>query len=132
LSGGISIGISTDGTLGGTSLFGQVQANGLVGTGIFAGVGIQGGGGATDGRLQSNSSIDPYAESNYALGAGMGASAIFNEDGSVASGSMYGKFFPGDGLGAMGAAGVAATTTGVTPTFAEMIGAVRKALNCRQ
>ena len=111
VSGGQSVGISTDGTFSGTSVFWQSQANGLVGGGIFGGVGLSGGISTTDGPLDSGTTISPYFEANAGFGKGAGIGVPLGPDGMPSGVSGYGRIFPGTGLGIMAGGGVSVTTT---------------------
>src|SRR5262249_31872013 len=52
VGGGAALGMSTDGTILGTSFFGQVQANGMIGVGAYAGIGLLPGGAYSQGAPQ--------------------------------------------------------------------------------
>jgi RHS repeat-associated protein len=116
VSGGAGLGISTDGTLSGTSVYGQVQANGLVGGGIFAGVGIQGNVGHSDGPMPSGTTLTPYVEANVGIGKGAGVSANLDPNGGISGGSGSVRGFPGTGAGVMVGGGISTTSTWVSPT----------------
>jgi len=94
----------------------QFQANGMVGAGIFGGVGVQGSAGTTDGRMPSGTETTGYYEANVALGEGSGFGVNFDSSGVTGvSGSVRG--FPGTGFGAMAGFGGSTTTTFVSPSF---------------
>ncbi len=120
LSGGTGFGISTDGTLGGTSIYGQVQANGLVGAGVFGGVGVQGNFGNSDGPMTSGTTVSPYFEANAGAGGGAGVSGNLDPNGRLSGGSGSVRGFPGTGLGVMAGGGVSTTTTWVSPTLSQI------------
>lgn len=77
----MNVGISTDGTLSGTSPYIQVQVNGMASAGAYAAVGGGVGVSHTNGPLTSGSSNGGYAELDAGFGASGGANFSLNDDG---------------------------------------------------
>ncbi len=123
-SGGTAAGISTDGTLCGTSAYLSFQANALVGGGIFGGVGVNAGTSVTDGPMQSGYSVSPYVEVNAGLLVATGFSTTFNETGEPTGVSGYGRGVAGVGVGLMAAGGASLTTNVVSPPLGDLLSSV--------
>ncbi|CAG4898087.1 hemagglutinin repeat-containing protein [Paraburkholderia gardini] len=115
--GGVNVGISTDGTLGGTSPYIQFQANGMVSAGVYAGVGGSLGRSTTNGPLTSGVSTGGYVELDGGFGAAAGANFSINDDKTIGGigGALPMSAFPGIGFGAGIGAGKSTTTTIVVP-----------------
>ncbi|AVQ84980.1 hypothetical protein C4F17_28385 [Variovorax sp. PMC12] len=126
IGGGAGIGVSTDGSLRGTSFFGQVQANGMVGVGAYAGIGLAPGISRSDGPPARgwSTSTAGYFEAD----AGMGVSGGFGgtiDDNAKISGGTAGipvRIIPGVGYGAAAGVGVTTSTTYTSRTIGDMLG----------
>lgn len=143
VSGGAGLGISVPDQINSfsdlldTQIFVKVQANGLVGSGLYAGVGVDLGVGSSDGPLPvgaSEQSIAVHVEGNVGWGAAVGLSADFAKGGSSVDGLQnLGQRPPasmkagkaGAGFGIMAAGGVSTTTTIATPSIGEMYKAAK-------
>jgi filamentous hemagglutinin len=82
-SGGVNVGISTDGTFSGTSTYIQVQADGMASAGAYAGVSGSVGISHTNGPLLSGSSTGGYAELDGGFGPSGGANFSINDNGTI-------------------------------------------------
>ncbi|WCM22953.1 hypothetical protein NDK50_33805 [Paraburkholderia bryophila] len=120
--GGWNVGVSTDGTLSGTSPYIQAQANGMASAGAYAGVSGSVGISHTNGPLTSGSSTGGYAEVDAGFGPSGGASFSINDDGTIGGvgGSEPIKVFPGAGFG--GGVGLSTTFTFVLPSLNDILG----------
>ncbi|MBC3919506.1 hypothetical protein H8L32_18610 [Undibacterium sp. CY18W] len=121
--GGATFGITTDGTISGTSLFLTEQVNAMVGVGAYAGVGAAPYAGRTDGPMTSSSgSVSGYAEADLGTGpAAFSGAVAADKDGNWgANGSGPVKAIPGVGLGAAVGVGVSYSSTQVSPSFGEI------------
>jgi len=125
VGGGTAFGISTDGTLLGTSFFGQVQGNGMIGVGAFAGIGLAPGVSISDGPPTRgwSSSTSGYFEADAGLGVSVGLAGAIDNNANI-SGVSAGiplKVIPGLGYGA--AAGIGATTSTMyaSPTVGDLL-----------
>jgi RHS repeat-associated protein len=110
LGGGTSLGITSDG-----QTFLQFQADAMAGTGFFAGVGLNLGGGVSDEPIPNgvSTSVTSHSEVNAGWAAAAGVSA------DVAQGSISGAFTPnpkiGAGYGIMAGTGIGTITTITLP-----------------
>ncbi|MEX3970880.1 hemagglutinin repeat-containing protein [Paraburkholderia caribensis] len=122
--GGVSVGLQTDGTLGGTSPFIQVQANGMASAGAYAGVGGGVGIGHSNGPMTTGSTTNGYAELDAGFGASGGANFAINDDGTIGGigGAAPLKVFPGAGFGAGIGAGKSTSSTFVIPSINDILG----------
>ncbi|MCF7694935.1 hypothetical protein KPG66_01985, partial [Mycetohabitans sp. B2] len=122
--GGLSMGISTDGTMAGTSPFIQVQANGMASAGAYAGVGGSVGVSHTNGPLTSGASTGGYAELDAGFGPSGGANFSINDNETIGGigGAAPMKVFPGVGYGAGIGAGLSTTSTIVLPSWNDLFG----------
>ena len=119
--GGGTVGISSDGTFCGTSLFLSEQANGMAGGGLYAGVGLSPSFGHTNGPLtNSTGSLSIYGEADAGWGpaVGVSGSAPINSNGSIGWPNSNGSAgvhprFPGIGAGAAVGVGVSYSSTQV-------------------
>ena len=123
VGGGSNFGISTDGTILGTSFFAQGQANAFFGAGAFVGVGANGGISGTDGPLKSGFDDSDYAEIDGGWGASFGLSGTVDPCGiwTSASGAPPIKLIPGAGYGFGFGVGHSWTSTGVSPTIGQLL-----------
>ncbi len=122
-SGGVIFGVSLPDSFsdwGNIQIYTQVQANGLVGAGWFAGGGASGVVGSTDGTLPGcSTSTSLHVEANAGWGGAAGGSIDFNQDGGGVTYS--GRPFTGAGYGVMTAGGVGTTTTYATLTLRQVL-----------
>lgn len=122
--GGISVGVQTDGTLGGTSPYIQVQANGMASAGAYAGIGGGVGVSHTNGPIITGSNTAGYAEIAAGFGASGSANFLLNDDGTIGGigGAAPVKVFPGAGFGAGIGAGKFTSSTFVVPSINDVLG----------
>ncbi|WP_184064635.1 hemagglutinin repeat-containing protein [Paraburkholderia sp. CI2] len=122
--GGVSVGVQTDGTLGETSPYIQVQANGMASAGAYAGVGGGVGISHSNGPISTGSSTGGYAELDAGFGASGGANFSINDDGTIGGigGAAPMKVFPGVGFGAGIGAGKSTSSTFVVPSINDIFG----------
>jgi RHS repeat-associated protein len=124
--GGGSVGISTNGTLSGTSFYGTTQADAMVGAGLYGGVGLGPTFGHTEGALTgSTGAWSLYGEGDVGWGpsAGASGSVSINPDGSLNwknwNASVGHQSLPGVGAGAALGVGLSYSTTRVSPTLGQ-------------
>jgi RHS repeat-associated protein len=121
VGGGGTVGISTNGTLSGTSFFASEQANGMVGLGVYAGAGLGISIGHTKGPLtNSNGSGSVYAEADAGYGPSAGVSGSYSPSSGSATISLN-KGLPGAGVGVAAGVGGSVSATQVSPTVGEIL-----------
>ena len=140
--GGATIGISTNGTIAGTSFFATEQANGMVGVGGYAGVGASPYAGHTDGPMTpSSGSWTPYAEGDLGWGPAISVGGGTDKDGNwgLAGAGPYGllKPIPGVGIGVAIGVGASYSSTQVTDSLGDIWKGIRDAwkkekIQCRE
>ena len=121
ISGGGTVGISTDGTLSGTSLFVQGQVNGMAGVGAYVGASGAASVGHTDGALESGWGAAAYVEGDIGAGPSGGVGVAFDKSSVGAGGSAPFKIFPGVGLGVYLGIGISGSGTLVTPNLGQFL-----------
>jgi RHS repeat-associated protein len=119
--GGTNVGISTDGTVAGTSVFVQGQGNLMVGVGGFAGVGGALGTASTDGPLTSGVSRAGYGEIDFGYGPAYSGSASYDGSGGGLGGAGPIKATPGAGIGVALGVGITQSNTWVSPTVRDVL-----------
>ena len=122
--GGLTLGVQSDGTLGGTSPYIQVQANGMASAGAYAGVGGGVGISHSNGPITSGSGSGAYAEADAGFGPSGGVNFAINDNGTIGGigGAAPTSVFPGVGYGAGIGAGRSWSSTLVLPTVNDFIG----------
>jgi RHS repeat-associated protein len=122
VGGGGSVGISTNGTLSGTSFYLNENVDVMVGGGLFAGVGAGLVFGHTDGPLTGGTAALGYGEVDIGAGEAVSVSGSYDPakgDIGVGIGAPV-KLLPGLGVGAAVGVGVSVSSTQVTPTLGQM------------
>ncbi|MBB3175648.1 type IV secretion system protein [Variovorax sp. Sphag1AA] len=131
IGGGASIGISTDGSVPGTSLFGQVQANAMVGVGAFAGIGLAPGVSRSEASPGKGwtTSTSGYFEADAGWGMSGGIAGSIDEGAKISSGSLGVplKAIPGVGYGAAAGIGVSTSSTYASQPLGNVLGRVHPA-----
>jgi filamentous hemagglutinin len=119
VSGGVNVGVSTNGTLEGTSPSIQVQANGMASAGAYAGIGGSLGRSTSNGQITTGTSTGGYAEIDGGFGPAFGANFGINDDRTIGSigGALPIDAFPGVGYGAAVGAGKSTSSTLVLPSI---------------
>lgn len=130
----VTIGVTTDGTFGGSSLYASGQASPMAGLGLYLGGGVSPAVGHTNGPLQSGvSGWTPYMEGDLGAGPAMGAGMNFDLEGNfgLSGGYPHGPLglFPGAGMGAMAGIGASKSRTFVSPTLCDMYGDIRNLIH---
>lgn len=103
-------------------MFTQVQANGFLGAGIFAGVGVSGNISNSQGPIKNGATTNGLViEGNIGWGVAFGGSATFNPNDGQNPIDSIGAPAPtvGAGFGAAGGIGVFTATKYATPTFGD-------------
>jgi RHS repeat-associated protein len=124
LGGGTNFGLQTDGTLAGTSFFVQGQANAMVGSGAFLGIGLIAGYAHTN-PLTTGFDNSGYFELDGGWGAAVSYSGAF--DGTNLTGTAAGlpvRLMPGLGYGFGWGVGGSWTATAVSPTIGEILSVI--------
>jgi len=122
-----NIGISTDGTLGNTQVFGQVQGAVMAGIGGFFGAGASGTATSSGSPLTPGASISYglYAEADAGMGEAIGANVAVDANSRDTSVSIAPPKIPiGGGLGLASDVGVFGGITTASPSFNQMCNAL--------
>lgn len=125
VGGGLTFGISSDGTIGGTSIFASEQGNAMAGPGVYAGAGLGIVAGHTNGPLTGGGSVSVYGEADAGTGPSVGVSGSYAPSNGSFSGGVS-KGLPGAGVGIAAGLGVSYSRTQVSPTVNQ---AAQKILN---
>jgi len=133
-SGSVSAGLTTDGTLAGTSFYSTEQVNPMVGLGLYAGVGAAPVIGHTDGPLQEGASgWTPYIEGDLGAGEAASVGLNFDLDGNFGATGAYPRgplrVFPGAGMGLMVGVGASKSWTQKSMSFCEMSNGIQNVWN---